>query len=103
MPVHCMMVSLTGREVRRGGVEMPSDDAKMADVMRTARDELRRHCGVDFGANLAAWRAYLMSPEGKPKGYRHPYSHDTVDKIVIAAITDTRRRRIAELIDREGT
>lgn len=101
MPVHVFMVNLAGIELTEFGPVVPSDDAAMADIMRLARDKLRRWCKVDFGADLAAWRDYLMSADGEDSGYRHPYSFENVDRRVVAAIDDPRRRRIAELLDRE--
>lgn len=98
-PIQIAMLGLAGMRVTLRGLVAPRDDAEMADTLRAARDMLQRLSGEDFGTDLVAWRAHLMAPELAGRGYQHPHELERVDGIVVAAIDDVRRKRVAKQLE----
>ena len=93
-PIQGHLLGLAGFQLSRAGARIPEDDSELADTMRDALRELRRLCAADFGCNLVAWREYLMCPEAKHLGYAREPGFGELDEAIIAAASDSRRKRV---------
>jgi hypothetical protein len=98
-PIQRDLLVLAGYRLTRSkalnGSLVPDDER--VSLMCKALQSLRQSTGADFGFDLSAWEAYLMSDPDSL--YRHPYAFSETRKRIAAAIADPQRRRRVQGLD----
>ncbi len=100
-PSQFFMLGLAGLTFTREGRFQPvKDEQRRKRAMRRGRRELREITGQDFGYDLAAWHEYLLENDD---GYSHPYAREGFEQVILEAIADPDRQRLAAELAQEDS
>lgn len=100
-PIQMDMLNLVGYEdVGRDLQPAKSLNARKRAI-REGEHSLKKATGEDFGYDAAAWREFLITM-GNEFGYTHPYAFETVDRAVVAAMSQKEYQGAVEALQLES-
>jgi hypothetical protein len=98
-PTQLFMLELAGLAFTRGGRYEPvKAEQRRKRVIRHGRRQLREWTSQDFGYDLAAWHEYLLAHD---EGYSHPYAREGFEEVILEAVADEERQRLAAELSQE--